>query len=100
MQCSLFLGAASTLSFTGADSLPFSPLVIALSHLAGLVFMLVVERRLASRTSGDHAPDDMELRERDQVHDPLQQLPGPSDPDVLLLLDPVKELADHVDCAV
>ncbi|KAM5540111.1 hypothetical protein V8D89_006251 [Ganoderma adspersum] len=66
MISSLFLGAASTLSFHGTSELPFSPTVIALSHLAGLLFMLLVERQLSSRTLGGNVPDDMELREQDQ----------------------------------
>ena len=41
--------------------------MIALSHLAGLLFMLAVERQLStSRTLDGNAPDDMELREQDR----------------------------------
>ena len=41
--------------------------MIALSHLAGLLFMLVVERQLStSRTLDGNAPDDRELREQDR----------------------------------
>ena len=42
----------------------------------------------------------IKLRDRNRVHDPLQQLPGRNDPNILLLLSPVEELVDHVDRAV
>ncbi|KAI1781771.1 hypothetical protein LXA43DRAFT_1054835 [Ganoderma leucocontextum] len=82
---SVLLGAASTLSYPGTSALPFSPTAVAVYHIAGVLVMLVVERRLSSRMLGANpftglesntspaqtvaAQDGMELRERQQTED-------------------------------
>lgn len=70
------------LSVPGMSALPFSPLALVISHIAGILFMLVAERRLSSRildanppTGSDSdtatvtAQDGMELREQLQAED-------------------------------
>ncbi|PIL30748.1 hypothetical protein GSI_06916 [Ganoderma sinense ZZ0214-1] len=76
------MGAASTLSLPALSALGFSPAVASITHIVGLLSMLIMERRLSSRRL-DSSPDelspdtpssrtvaateDMELRERLQT---------------------------------